>query len=129
MFSFWWPAFLSFFVFDSFILQRIRFQWNEVPFEYFLTSVCYKVIVKSLSHARLFATPWTVACQAPPSMGFSRQGYWSGLPFCSPGHLPDPGIEPRSPTLMAGCLPSEPPKACPLFGSHCARHWQHSGQK
>ena len=58
-----------------------------------------KVKVKSLSHVRLFATPWTVACQAPPSMGFSRQEYWSGLPFPSPGDLPDPGIEPGSPTL------------------------------
>ena len=45
------------------------------------------------------ATPWIVACQAPPSMGFSRQEYWSGLPFPSPGDLPIPGIEPRSPTL------------------------------
>ena len=50
--------------------------------------------VKSLSHIQLFATPWTVAYQAPPSMGFSRQEYWSGLPFPSPGDLPDPGIEP-----------------------------------
>ena len=54
-------------------------------------------------------TPWTVACQVPPSMGFSRQEYWSGLPFPSPGDLPDPGIEPRSPALQADALPSEPP--------------------
>ena len=47
------------------------------------------------------ATPWTVACQAPLSMGFSRQDYWSGLPFPSPGDLPNPGIEPRSPVLQA----------------------------
>ena len=58
-----------------------------------------KVKVKSLSCIRLFATPWTVAYQAPPSMGFSRQEYWSGLPFPSPGDLPDPGIEPGSPAL------------------------------
>ena len=45
--------------------------------------------------------PWTIAHQAPPSMGFSRQEYWSGLPFLSPGDLPDPGIEPRSPALQA----------------------------
>ena len=57
----------------------------------------------------LFATPWTVAHQAPLSMGFSRQEYWSGLPFPSPGYLPDPGIEPRSPTLEADALTSEPP--------------------
>ena len=62
--------------------------------------------MKSLSHIRLFATPWTH--QAPPSMGFSRQEYWSGLPFPSPEDLPDPGIEPRSPTLQADALSSEP---------------------
>ena len=67
------------------------------------------VKVKSLSRVQLFATPWTVAYQAPPSMGFSRQEYWSGLPFPSPGDLPDPGIEPRSPALQADALPSEPP--------------------
>ena len=56
-------------------------------------------LVKSLSCVRLFATPWTVAHQASPSMGFSRQEYWSGLPFPSPEDLPDPGIESGSPTL------------------------------
>ena len=63
-----------------------------------------KVKVKSLSRVQLFATPWTVAHQVPPSMGFSRQEYWSGLPFPSPGHLPEPGIEPRSPALQADVL-------------------------
>ena len=59
-----------------------------------------KVKVKLLSRVRLFGlTPWTVAYQAPLSMGFSRQEYWSGLPFPSPGDLPNPGIEPGSPTL------------------------------
>ena len=67
------------------------------------------VKVKSLSYVQLFATPWTVAHQAPPSMGFSGQEYWSGLPFLSPGDLPDPGIEPRSPALQADALTSEPP--------------------
>ena len=57
--------------------------------------------VKSLSHVRLFVTPWTVAYQAPPSMGFSRQEYWSGLPFPSPRDLPNPGIKPGSPALQA----------------------------
>ena len=52
-------------------------------------------------------TPWAVACQAPLSMGFSRQEYWSGLPFPSPGDLPDPGIEPGSPALQADSLPTE----------------------
>ena len=64
--------------------------------------------VKSLSRVRLFAAPWTVAYQAPPSMGFSRQECWSGLPFPSPGDLPDPGIKPRSPALQADALLSEP---------------------
>ena len=58
-----------------------------------------KVKVKSFSRVRLFATPWTVAYQAPLSMGFSRQYYWSGLPFPSPGDLPEPGIEPGSSAL------------------------------
>ena len=69
-----------------------------------------KVKVKSLSHVQLFATPWTVAHQAPLSMRFSRQEYWSRLPFPSPGDLPNPGIEPRSPALQAYALPSEPPR-------------------
>ena len=68
-----------------------------------------KLKVKSLSRVRLFATPWTVAHQAPPSMGFSRQEYWSGLPFPSPGDLPKPGIKPRSPSLQADALSSELP--------------------
>ena len=58
-----------------------------------------KGLVKSLSHVRLFVTPWTVDCQAPPSMGFSKQEYWNRLPFPSPGDPPNPGIKPRSPTL------------------------------
>ena len=62
-----------------------------------------------LSCVQLFATPWTVALQSPPSMEFSRQEYWSGLPFPSPGDLPDPGIKPGSSTLQTDALPSEPP--------------------
>ena len=65
--------------------------------------------MKLLNHVRLFAVPWTVAYQAPPSMKISRQEYWSGLPFPSPGDHPDLGIEPGSPTLQADPLPSEPP--------------------
>ena len=64
--------------------------------------------VKSLSRVRL-CDPWTVASQAPLSMGFSRPEYWSGLPFTFPGDLPNPGIELRSPVLQADSLPSEPP--------------------
>ena len=69
-----------------------------------------KAEVKSLSCVRLFVTPWTVAYQTSPSMGFSRQEYQIGLPFPSPGDLPDPGIEPGSPALQADALPSDPPK-------------------
>ena len=65
--------------------------------------------MKSLSRVRLFATSWIVAYQAPLSMEFSRQECWSGLPFPSLGDLPDPGIEPGSPTLQADALLSEPP--------------------
>ena len=68
-----------------------------------------KVKMKSLRRVWLFVTPRTVAYQAFPSMGFSRQEYWSRLPFPSPGDIPDPGIEPRSPALQADALPSEPP--------------------
>ena len=68
-----------------------------------------KVKVKSLSHVQLSVTLWTVTYQASPSMGFSRQEYWSGLPFPSPGDLPDPGIKPGSPALEADTLTSEPP--------------------
>ena len=65
--------------------------------------------MKSFSRVRLFVTPWTVAYQAPLSVGFSRQEYWSGSPFPSPGDLSDPGIEPRSSSLQADSLQSEPP--------------------
>ena len=61
------------------------------------------------SRVRLFVTLWTVGHQALPSMGFPRQEYWSGLPFPSPGDIPDPGIKPRSPALQADALTSEPP--------------------
>ena len=67
------------------------------------------VLVKSLSCVQLFATSWTVAHQAPPSMEFSRQEYWIGMSFPSPGALPDPGIEPGSSALPADALSSEPP--------------------
>ena len=67
------------------------------------------VHVKSLSRVRLFVTPWTVVCQAPLSLGFSREAYWSGFPFPSPGDLPDSGIEPMAPELQADSLPPEPP--------------------
>ena len=65
---------------------------------------------KYLSCVRLFATPWTVARQAPLSMEFSRPGHWSGYLFASPRDLPNPGIKPRSPTLQANSLPCETPR-------------------
>ena len=62
-----------------------------------------------LSHVQLFAIPWTVACQAPLSIAFSRQEYWSGLPFPPPGDLPNPGTEPRSSALAGRFFTTEPP--------------------
>ena len=63
-------------------------------------NLCHPLLkVKSLSRVQLFVTLWTVAYQAPLAMGFSRQEYWSGLPFPSPGDLPNPGIEPMYPAL------------------------------
>ena len=89
------------------ILSTSLTDWSEVKW----------TEVKSLSHVRLFATPWTVAYQAPPSMGFSRQEYWGGLPFPSPGDLPNPGIEPGSPALQTDTLLSEPPGKPNQFSS------------
>ena len=65
------------------------------------------VCVCCFSCVPFFVTPWIVAHQAPLSMEFFRQEYCSGLPFPSPGDLPDPGIKPRSPAMQADCLPSE----------------------
>ena len=76
---------------------------------YFPTWSEWEVIASLLCPTlQLFVTPWTVAQQAPLSIGFSRQEYWSGLPFLSPGDRPDSGIKPRSPALQADSLPSEP---------------------
>ena len=61
-------------------------------------------MLSNFSHVPLFVTPWTVAHQAPLSMGFSRQEYWSGLPRPSPGDLPDRGVKPTSPVLQVGPL-------------------------
>ena len=66
------------------------------------------VVVQSLSHVQLFATPWTIACQAPLSMGFPRQEYWSGLSFPTLGDLPDPKIKPMSPALAGRFFITEP---------------------
>ena len=88
--------------------------WDHISFLFPLFDTHYIFLhkerkkVKLLSLVRFFATPWTVAYKASPSMGFSRQEYWSGLPFPSPGDLPTPGIEPRSPAFQADALTSEP---------------------
>ena len=79
-----------------------------VLFHEALESKVYNESESEVTQSCLFATAWTVAYQAPPSMGFPRQEYWSGLPFPSPGDLPNPGIEPGSPALQADALPSEP---------------------
>ena len=71
-------------------------------------------VLSHFSPVSFFVTPWTVAHQAPLSMGFSRQEYWSGLPFPSPGDLPDPGIKPTSPALAGGFFTAEQPGNCDL---------------
>ena len=85
-------------------------------------ALCF-VVVQSLSRVRLFATPSTVAHQAPLSMGFSRQEYWSGLPFPSPGDLPHPGNEPASPASAGGFFTTEPQLA---FDCMLMYLWQES---
>ena len=79
------------------------------------------------SWVQLCATLWTVACQAPLFVGFSRQEYWSGLPFPSPEDIPNPGIKPGSPALQADSLPFEPPgkPLFPIQGSTLGPlHWE-----
>ena len=102
-------------------LEIINVLWCASEFLYiyfsFHSKKCY-----SLSHVLLFATPWTVACQAPLFMEFSRQVYWSGLPFSSPGDRPNAGIEPGSPTSQADSLPSEPPGK-PISQQRIIKRW------
>ena len=78
--------------------RLILYDWNIKN-----KQTCHRSVVSNS------VSSWTVADQAPLSMGFSRQEYWSGLPFSPPGDLPDPGIEPWSPALWADALPSKPP--------------------
>ena len=108
---------------DTFIfLSKISSTLVDCMQESSVNSFCRSIWVKLLVLQRISyvkwncsvisnsAIPWTVAYQAPPSMEFSRQEYWSGSPFSSPGDLPDPGIKPRSPALQADGLLSEPPE-------------------
>ena len=97
---------ISFAVFGSFRSCHRSFRKKEKNFiliAYLSKCVSCSVVSDSLPS-------WTVACENPLSMEFSRQEYWSGLPFLSPGDLSDPGIKPRSTALQANSLPSEPPK-------------------
>ena len=93
---------------EHMFLREAAGLWTSVKSSLWLCCVCVCVCVsESLSHVQLFATPWTVAHRAPLSMKFSRQEYWSGLPYPPPGDLPDPGTKPRSPALQADSLPSK----------------------
>ena len=96
----------------------LRGSWRE--------PLCACVHVHSLSRVRLLVTPRTVARQAPLSMGFSRQEYWSGLPFIPPGDLPHPGIKPKSPALAGGFLTTAPPgkPSCSMKKDKTADPWQ-----
>ena len=102
-------------VFSSTTIQKHQFfgaqfsLWSNSHIHKELMEKVWKWKWKLLSWVWLFGIPWTVAHQAPPSMGFFKTRIWSGLPFPSPGDLPGPGIEPMSLSLWAGCLPSELP--------------------
>ena len=114
-------------------IHSYHFTWNEnIPYSQtyiFCTNISLKVQTYKVSSVKYFIESevaqscptlcdlWTVAHQAPPSMGFSRQEYWSGLPFPSPGDLPHPGIEPRSPALQEDALTSAPPGKPKYFTS------------
>ena len=91
---------------NSFILFLRDLEKNRIQRPR-LDNVLYLCVPVELSHIQLFATPWSVASQASLSMEFSRQEYWSGWPFPSPGYLPDPGIKPRSLAFQADSLTSE----------------------
>ena len=82
---------------------------KDVRYKHTPVHIYMCVYVWSLSHVQLFETPWTIAFQTPLSRGFSRQEYWSGLPFSPPGNLPNPGIKPMSPALAGGFFTTEPP--------------------
>ena len=90
--------------------------WEEL-FDLTWQEIKWKWKCLSLSHVRLFVSPWTVAHQASLSTGFSRQEYWSGLPFPSPGDLPDPGIKPVSAALVGGFFTTAPIHSTMIFSS------------
>ena len=137
---FWYGPFLnwicyniaSFFLFSwpqsMWYLSSLTRDWTRTPcneklqlllFWCILWSMGYMMMMCVLSRVWLFATPWTVACQAPLSMGFSRQEYMSRLPSPSPGDLPDPGVKPGSLALQADSLLSKPPGKPKMTKSRC----------
>ena len=107
----------------SYIRKEYKKEWTYVSYMYnwitlLYVCVCVCVSVCLLSHIQLFVTQWTVARQAPLSMEFSRQEYWSGLLFSPPGDLPNPGIKPTSlvsPTLAGGFFTTEPPRKPTIY--------------
>ena len=101
----WFKSKSVIFSFKSFIVSDLKFR-SLVHFVFIFVYGVSEVKWKSLSRIWLFATPWTILLME--SMEFSRPEYWSGWPFSSPGDLPNPEIEPRSPTLQADSLPAEP---------------------
>ena len=88
----------------SFLSKNYKYTWPE-----YICTMCVCMRVHSCSCIRLFVTQLTIAHQAPLSIEFSRQEYWSGLPSATPGNLPNPGIEPSSPALQKDSLLSDPP--------------------
>ena len=94
----------------QFMIKTLQKMGIEGTYINIVKALYDKVKVRPLSRVWLFAIPWTVDYQVSPSMGFSRQEYWSRLLFHSPGDLPNPGIEPKSLALKADTLPSEPPE-------------------
>ena len=110
-------TYLKWFICWKYYLKKRRWGFPGGSVVKKLPAMKEKVKVKSLSHVWLLVTPWTVACQAPLSMGFSMQECQNGVPLPSPGDLLDPGTEPGSPALQADASPSEPPALL-----QCRRH-------
>ena len=107
-------------------LQRVRHDWRDLAHTTSMLNIIYWIPTNCqafggglvANSCPTLATPWTVACQAPLSIAFSRQEHWSGLPFPSPGDLPNPGIKPGSPALQAGSLLTELWGKPKVFGNH-----------
>ena len=119
------PVFLKTILLHSLLPQRVARQAGKAVTAKVWSAYSY-MIVKSFSHIWLFVTPWTVACQTPLSMRFSRQEYWGGLPFPTLGDLPDPGMEPRSPALQADSLLTEPPGSPTELHTSTHSSWKHA---